>query len=74
MSKEFANLEAILNLSEPSEDEPQVDRGEAAKLAVRWGPLVRRAREQHAELPLMRRSDLGALGTDDASPGPSRWG
>jgi hypothetical protein len=30
MSKEFAKLEALLNVSEPSEHEPQVDRGEAS--------------------------------------------
>jgi hypothetical protein len=37
MSKEFEKLEALLYLSEPSECEPQVDCGEAAKLAARWG-------------------------------------
>ena len=31
MSKEFKKLEALLDLSEPSEREPQVDRGEAAE-------------------------------------------
>jgi hypothetical protein len=34
MSKEFEKLEALLFLSEPGEREPQVDRGEAAKLAA----------------------------------------
>ena len=69
MSKEFEKLEALLNMSEPGDHEPQVDRGEAAKLAARWGWLVHRAREQRVELLLMRRPDLGAPGTDGASPG-----
>jgi hypothetical protein len=63
MSKEFEKLEALLYLSEPSEREPQVDRGEAAKLAARWGWLLHRAREQHVELAQMRRPDRGALGS-----------
>jgi hypothetical protein len=44
MSKEFEKLEALLNVSEPSDCEPQVNRGEAAKLAARWGWLVHRAK------------------------------
>ena len=54
MSKEFEKLEALLDLSEPSERDPQVDRDEAAKLAARWGWLVRRARgreEAQSRLP-----------------------
>ena len=62
MSKEFEKLEALLYLSEPGEREPQVDRGEAAKLAARWGWLLHRAREQRVELPQMRQPDRGALG------------
>ena len=46
MSKEFEKLEALLDLSGPSECDPQADRDEAAKLAARWGWLVRRARER----------------------------
>ena len=34
MSKEFEKLEALFYLSKPSEREPQVDRGEATKLAA----------------------------------------
>jgi hypothetical protein len=34
MSKEFEKLEALLYVSEPSERDPPVDRGEAAKLAA----------------------------------------
>ena len=64
MSKEFEKLEALLHLSEPSERDPQVDRGEAAKLAARWGWLAHRAREQRVELLLMRRPDLGTLETE----------
>jgi hypothetical protein len=41
MSKEFEKLEALLDLSGPSECDPQVDRDEAAKLAARWGWLLR---------------------------------
>ena len=63
MSKEFEKLEALLYLSKPSEREPQVDRGEAAKLAARWGWLAHRAREQRMGLPQTRRPDRGALGT-----------
>jgi hypothetical protein len=69
MSKEFEKLEALLNVSEPSEHEPQVNCSEAAKLAARWGWLVHRAREQRVELLLMRPPDVGALGTGDVSPG-----
>ena len=46
MSTEFEKLAALLDLSGPSECDPQVDRDEAAKLAARWGWLVRRARER----------------------------
>jgi len=41
MSKEFEKLEALLYVPEPSERDPPVDWGEAAKLAARWGWLVR---------------------------------
>ena len=61
MSKEFERLKALLCRSEPADWEPQVDRGEAAKLAARWGWIVRRAQERRAELPHMRRPDRGAL-------------
>jgi hypothetical protein len=37
MSKEFEKLKALLDLYEPSDRDPQVDRYEAAKLAARWG-------------------------------------
>jgi hypothetical protein len=63
MSKEFEKLEALLCLSEPNEHEPQVDRGEAAKLAARWRWLLHRGCEQGVGLPQMRRPDRGALGT-----------
>jgi hypothetical protein len=63
MSKEFEKLEALLYRPEPSECEPQVDCGEAAKLAARWAWLVHRGREQRVDLPQMRRPDRGALGT-----------
>lgn len=62
MSKEFEKLEALLYLSEPSEYQPQVDRGEAAKLAARWGWLLRRGREPRAELLHIPRSAGGAVG------------
>jgi hypothetical protein len=68
MSKEFEKLEALLYLSEPSEREPQVDRGEAAKLAARWKCLAHRGREQRVELP--RGGPTGALsGPGDSSRG-----
>jgi hypothetical protein len=35
MSKEFEKLEALLDLYEPSDRDPQVDRDEAAKLGAR---------------------------------------
>ena len=63
MSKEFERLKALLDLSEPSERDPQVDRDEAAKLAARWGWLIHRAREQRVELSQMRPPDQGALGS-----------
>jgi hypothetical protein len=53
-------LEALLDLSEPNDWEPQIDRREAAKLAARWGWLVRRGREQRAELLRVERPDRGA--------------
>ena len=55
MSKEFEKLEALLDVYEPSDHDPQVDRNEAAKLAARWEWLARRASEQRAEPPQMRR-------------------
>jgi hypothetical protein len=55
MSKEFEKLEALLDLSEPSDRDPQVDRDQAAKLAARWGWLARRARDQRVERPQTRR-------------------
>ena len=60
MSKEFEKLEALLYLSRPSEREPQVDRGEATKLAARWKWLAHRGREQRIELP-RGGPDRGAL-------------
>jgi len=54
MSKEFERLKALLDLSEPSERDPQVDRDEAAILAARWGRLARGARGQRAERLQMR--------------------
>jgi hypothetical protein len=55
MSKEFEKLEALLHLSEPSERDPPVDPGEAAKLAARWGWLVRRTGEQRVVRPQTQR-------------------
>ena len=55
MSKEFDSLKSLLDLSEPSERDPQVDRDEAAKLAARWGWLVRQDREQRGECCHARR-------------------
>ena len=63
MSKEFEKLEALLYLSEPGEREPHVDRGEAAKLAARWGWLLHRGRKQRIELAHVPRPDRGASGT-----------
>jgi hypothetical protein len=37
MSKEFEKLEALLDLSEPSDRDPQVDRNEAANSALDGG-------------------------------------
>jgi hypothetical protein len=51
MSKEFKKLEALLDLHEPSDHDPQVDRDEAAKLAARWGWLVHRAHGRRIEHP-----------------------
>jgi hypothetical protein len=55
MSKEFEKLEALLDLSEPTDRDPPVDRDEAAKLAARWGWLVRRGRDQRVDRPQTRR-------------------
>jgi hypothetical protein len=55
VSKEFERLKALLDLSESSERDPQVDRDEAAKLAARWGRLARRARGHCVERLQMRR-------------------
>lgn len=63
MSKEFEKLEALLCLSEASEYERQIDRGEAAILAARWGWLLHQGRKQRVEFPQMRRPDRGALAT-----------
>ena len=60
MSQEFEKLEALLYLYKPGEHEPQVDRGEAVKLAARWKWLAHRGREQRVELP-RRVPDRGAL-------------
>ena len=51
MSEEFKKLRALLRWSEPGDREPQVDRGEAAKLAARWGWILRRVQEQRAQAP-----------------------
>jgi hypothetical protein len=61
MSKEFEKLEALLYVSEPSERDPPVDRGEAAKLAARWGWLVRRSGEQRVELPQTQRPSTSSF-------------
>jgi len=61
MSKEFERLQALLYRSEPPDWERQVDRSEAAKLAARWGWLLRRVREQRIQLPQMGRPDRRAL-------------
>jgi hypothetical protein len=53
MSKEFEKLEALLDLFVPSDRDPQVDRDEAAKLAARWGWLLRRARDERVARPPM---------------------
>jgi hypothetical protein len=55
MSKEFDRLKSLIDLSKPSERDPQVDRDEAAKLAARWEWLTRRAREQRGERSQVRR-------------------
>jgi hypothetical protein len=66
MSKEFERLKALLYWSEPADWEPQVDRGEAAKLAARWGWIVRRVREERDQLPQLRRPDYGVQFGPDA--------
>jgi len=55
MSKEFEKLEALLYVSKPGERDPPVDRGEAAKLAARWGWLVRRTGEHRVLRPQTQR-------------------
>jgi hypothetical protein len=63
MSKEFEKLEVLLDMSGRSERDPQVDRDEAAKLAARWGWLVRRAsRATGGPIEAPKRSD--ALGRE----------
>jgi hypothetical protein len=59
MSKEFERLKSFLYWSEPADWEPQVDRGEAAKLAARWGWLLRQAREQRIQPSELRGLDAG---------------
>ena len=63
MSKEFERLKALLHCSEPADWEPQVDRGEAAKLAARWGWLFRRF-ERSAPNPLRCGGPNLVLGSD----------
>jgi hypothetical protein len=61
MSKEFERLKALLYLSERAEWEPQVDRGEAAKLAARWGWLLRRVHDERAKLLQVQPDDRALL-------------
>jgi hypothetical protein len=74
MSKEVEKLRALLSWSEPSDREPQVDRGEAAKLAARWGWMIRRVRERRAQTPenssqsTVARSERGTPKQGDAEP------
>jgi hypothetical protein len=70
MSKEFERLKALIDLSEPSERDPQVDRDEAAKLAARWGWLARRARGQRVKRPQMPRPSSTSLSGSRALPPP----
>jgi hypothetical protein len=73
MSKEFEKLEALLDLSGPSERDPQVDRDEAAKLAARWGWLARRARgRQEAQSRLPRGATPWAIRATACAPGSRR--
>ena len=66
MSKEFERLKALLYSVEAGDWEPQVDRGEAARLAARWGWLVRRVREEHAQPAQMRPDPRAIFGPRDA--------
>jgi uncharacterized protein len=61
MSKEFGRLKAILYWSDPADWEPQVDRGEAAKLAARWGWLLRRVHEERDKLLQVQPDDRALL-------------
>ena len=70
MSEEFERFKALLDLSEPTDWEPQVDPGEAAKLAGRWSWLIRRAQEQRAQLQ-KRGPDQSANFGPDTSTEPS---
>ena len=70
MSEEFERLKALLHLFGPNDWEPQVDPGEAAKLAARWSWLLRRAREQRAQLQ-KRGTDQSASFRPDTSTEPS---
>jgi hypothetical protein len=72
MSKEFEKLEALLYSSKPSESDPQVDRGEAAKLAARWGGWFSRLARSAlsflrcdgpTEAPLGAGNDVGTIDT-----------
>ena len=53
MSKEFEKLKVLIDVYEPSDRDPQVNRNEAAKLVARWEWLARRAREQRVDGPQM---------------------
>jgi hypothetical protein len=64
MSKEFERLEALFHLSEPSDWKPQVDLGEAAKLAARWSWLLRRVREQRGRAQLQAGDQSTKFGPD----------
>jgi hypothetical protein len=70
----FERLKALLCCSEPADWEPQVDRDEAAKLAARWGWMIRRVRERGAEThenssqTTVARSERGTPKQGDAEP------
>jgi hypothetical protein len=68
MSKEFERLKAILSWSEPADWGSQVDRGEAAKLAARWGWLLRRIHEERAKLLQAEPDDRALLKSPVAPP------
>jgi hypothetical protein len=59
MSKEFERLKSLLYWSEPADWEPQVDRGEAAKLAARWEWLIRQVKERRIQPSDLRGLDVG---------------